>query len=117
MTRNSPGRCNILEILLGNPGVPVQLQGGRSLGPILVLAKSVLVDDSAVASRVEKCGGDPGLGGEVVDMSAWRIKVVTIPTRISTHLENEPPSEVHTPDLLGTVGESPSVRKGRPYNR
>ena len=69
MARNSPSRCNILEILLSDPGIPMCLQGCCSLGPTLVLAEGVFIDDSAVASRVKKRGGDPGLGSEVVETS------------------------------------------------
>ena len=87
-----PSFGNLPEVVLGDPRVPVGLQrrGGRIA--VLQLAEGPLVDNLVVAGRLKERGGDPRLA---------RISIFVHFQRIcTTHLENEPTTEVDTMDLV-----------------
>jgi hypothetical protein len=56
-----PGSGNIDKICLGDPSIPVVLEGCRGSGPSLELTERPLVDDIIISCCVEETGRDPWL--------------------------------------------------------
>ena len=61
-----------LDIVLGDPAIPVLLQLARRHAPVLVLAERVLVNDGIVAGTVEQRRGDPGFKHKPLFISQTR---------------------------------------------
>lgn len=78
MVKTSSG--NVIEVLLGDPAVPVRGEARTSFRLAESLGVCVLINDVFVARGLEDGGCDP-----------W--------------LQHEPAAEVDTLDLLGAIGE------------